>query len=118
MTESLETEIVFLSEKQQCGAMKNSDSLLWKQRSAFPGMRALGGRHGFGNDKFLTSAFLCGAFSIGTAVGSFQYHVQAWKILNTAFLVGGQTDVKEYNCGFLCALCCMRQHDITLYGSI
>lgn len=118
MTESLETEIVFLSEKQQCGAMKNSDSLLWKQRSAFPGMRALGGRHSFGDDKFLTSAFLCGAFSIGTAVGSFQYHVQAWKILNTAFLVGGQTDVKEYNCGFLCALCCMRQHDITLYGSI
>lgn len=118
VTESLETEIVFLSEKQQCGAMKNSDSLLWKQRSAFPGMRALGGRHGFGNDKFLTSAFLCGAFSIGTAVGSIQYHVQAWKILNTAFLVGGQTDVKEYNCGFLCALCCMRQHDITLYGSI
>lgn len=89
---------MFLSEKEQCGTMKNSDSFLWKQRSAFPGTRALGGRHGFGNDKFLTSAFFCGAFSMGTAVGSFQYRVQAWKILNTAFLVGGQTDVKEYNC--------------------
>lgn len=97
VTESLQTEIMFSSEKEQCGTVKNSDSLLWKQRSAFPGTRVLGGRHGFGNDKFLTSAFLCGAFSIGTAVGRFQYHVQAWKILNSALLVGGQTDVKEYN---------------------
>lgn len=85
---------MFLSEKRQCGAMKNSDSLLWKQRSAFPGTKALEGRLSFGNDKFLTPAFLCGgAFSIGAAVGSFQYRVRAWKILNSAFLVGGQTDV-------------------------
>lgn len=97
VTGSLQTEIVFSSEKEQRDTMQNSDSLLWKQRSAFPGSRVLGGRHGFGDDKFLTSAFLCEAFSVGTAVGSLQYHVQAWKILNTAFLVGGQTDVKEYN---------------------
>lgn len=61
-----------------------------------------------GTDKSLTSAFLRGAFSIGAAVESCQYHVQAWKIFNTAFLVGGQTDVKDYNCLVsYAALCCM-----------
>lgn len=78
------------------------------QGSAFPGAGVLGGRHGFGTDKFLTSAFLHGAFGIGTAVESFQDHVQAWKIFNTAFLVGGHADVKDYNCLVsYAAVCCM-----------
>lgn len=101
VTKSLETEFVVLSEKEQCGVMKKLGQLIVEpgtQRSAFPGVRVLGGRHSFGTDEFLTLAFLRGAFSISAAVESFQYHVQAWKIFNTAFLVGGQTDVKKYNC--------------------
>ena len=59
------------------------------------------GRHGFGTDQFLASAFSRGAFSLGAAAQSFQYHVQAWKIFNTAFLVGGWTDVKSTTVWFL-----------------